>query len=377
MISVVVPIYNVETYLEECLASIVNQTYKNLEIICVNDCTLDNSVNIVKKFMQRDSRIRLINHERNRGLGGARNTGIQEAKGNYITFVDSDDVLDLTMLEKMESIIREENIEAVVCGIRRFVDNTVLEDVSTFHRIKNPRSGIYCVERNKGRLTDIWPSAGNKLYKTEIIKKFNLQYQENLLYEDHFFFYAYFCHVNRFYYIGEPLYNYRAQRPGSITSTVTGRENEVYIVLDSLKEVFESSFGDSWKYVYEKICFRLTWERQFIIWGNMNEWLKYTKNAEQWLKNHFSLDELSQMVDKDVNRTDPFYRYIFLTGIKKQLFKLKLTLMKSKHIALIRSFLYRIKNFRSTRSLVKELIWLSWNSKERIDALTQKLEQHS
>ena len=83
MISVVVPIYNVENYLDECLKSIITQTYTDIEVLCVDDCTLDNSINIVKKYMRVDPRIKLISHEENRGLGGARNTGIRFAQGEY------------------------------------------------------------------------------------------------------------------------------------------------------------------------------------------------------------------------------------------------------------------------------------------------------
>lgn len=363
MISVIVPIYKVEDYLDECLQSIVNQTYKDIEIICVDDCTLDNSINIVKKYMRGDSRIRLINHERNRGLGGARNTGIDNARGEYIAFVDSDDVLDLSMLEKMECAIREYDVEAVVCGIRRFIGTNEVARCSTFHTLPNPGSRIFNIADHKEQLSDIWPSAPNKLYKTSIINQHHLRYQENLLYEDHYFYYSYFTYVNSFYFIDEPLYNYRASRPGSITSTLTGREDEVYTVLDSLKGIFESSFTkERWMDTYAKICFRLTWERQFNIWGNTSEWLKYTKKAERWLLERFPLAQLQAAVDPSVDRMDPFYRYLFTTGFKKTLFRIKLTVKKSKFANIVHSIVKRIQSCRSMRSYIKELCGVTWET---------------
>lgn len=371
MISVIVPIYKVEDYLDECLVSIINQTYRDIEIICVDDCTLDNSINIVKKYMRIDSRIRLINHEKNKGLGGARNTGIDNARGEYIAFVDSDDVLDLSMLEKMERAIRKYDVDSVVCGIRRFIGKNEIERTSTFHTLSNPGSRVFYIADHKERLSDIWPSAPNKLYKASIIKQHHLRYQENLLYEDHYFYYSYFAHVDSFYFIDEPLYSYRASRPGSITSTLTGREDEVYTVLESLKGIFEASFSkEQWVDTYAKICFRLTWERQFNIWGNTSDWLKYTTKAERWLLERFPLDQLQAAVDLSIDRRDPFYRYLFTTGFKKTLFRIKLFLKKSAFINKVYSIVKRMMSYRSMRSYIKDLYWVTWKTHNQLDALS-------
>lgn len=374
MISVIVPIYKVEDYLDQCLLSIINQTYKDIEIICVDDCTLDNSINIVKKYMREDPRIRLINHERNKGLGGARNTGIDNARGEYIAFVDSDDVLDLSMLEKMERAIKKYNVDSVVCSISRFIGEKEIARCSTFHTLPNPGSRVFYIADHKERLSDIWPSAPNKLYKTSIIEQHHIRYQENLLYEDHYFYYSYFTYVNSFYFIDEPLYSYRASRPGSITSTLTGREDEVYTVLDSLKGIFESSFTkERWMDTYAKICFRLTWERQLNIWGNTSEWLKYTKKAEQWLLERFPLAQLQAAVDPSVDRMDPFYRYLFTTGFKKTLFRIKLMLKKSKFANKAYCMVKRIKSYRSMRSYIKELCWVTWETHNQVNAYSRSI----
>lgn len=371
MISVIVPIYGVEHYLDECLYSIVNQTYKDIEILCIDDCTLDNSINVVKKYMRVDPRIRLINHKENRGLGGARNTGIRESKGEYITFIDSDDVIDLTMMEKFEKAITKYDVDAVVCGVRRFCDGQEVGHFSTFHYLPNAESRVYHIEKHKERLIDMWPSAPNKLYKTSIIREFNCCFPEKLQYEDHFFYYSYFEHVNSFYFCNELLYSYRASRPGSITSTLTGREREVYKVLEDLKPVFQREFsGERWESAYARICFRLIWERQFILWESLPDWKKYSQEAEKWLRQRFDLNLLHASVDSSVNPTDAFYKYIFLTGRKKFLFRMKLALKGKKIITYLHDLYNKIRGYRSRRKLIEELNWLGWTNKAKLEELS-------
>lgn len=370
MISVIVPIFNVENYLDECLKSIINQTYKDIEILCIDDCTLDNSINTVKKYMRMDSRIRLINHEENRGLGGARNTGIQEARGEYIAFVDSDDVLDLSMLEKCYKAITTYDVDAVVCAVRRFCDNQEIASLSTFHYMLSPKSRIYFVADHKERLIDIWPSAPNKLYKASIIKEFACHYPERVLYEDHFFYYSYFSHVRAFYYIYEPLYNYRANRSGSITSTVTGREDEVFNILEGLKPVFKDLINNEHcTQAYAKICFRLIWERQALLWQQLPDWKVFCKKAEKWLLQRFDIAMLNASIDTNIGKSDAFYRYIFSTGWNKVLFRIKLSLKGKTIIVKAHAWYNKIKSFKTKRSYIREMFWVNWENYHRIKEL--------
>ena len=116
LISVVVPLFDTEQYLDECLSSIRRQTLHDIEIICVNDCSPDNSVDIVQSHQQKDKRIILIEHSENLGLGGARNTGIRSASGDYISFVDSDDTMNPEMLETLWKHVDEDQNDVVICG---------------------------------------------------------------------------------------------------------------------------------------------------------------------------------------------------------------------------------------------------------------------
>ena len=104
-ISVIVPVYNVEKYLSECLDSIINQTFPDFEIICVNDCSTDKSGNILEDYSRKDNRIKIFYHQFNQGLGAARNTGLKNAHGKYVQFLDSDDYFELTLLVYLENYI--------------------------------------------------------------------------------------------------------------------------------------------------------------------------------------------------------------------------------------------------------------------------------
>ena len=101
LVSIVVPVYNVECYVEECLQSVCSQTYENLEIICIDDVGSDKSMDIVRLYATKDSRINIVEHEKNKGLAEARNTGLRNLSGDYVFFLDSDDFLSVDAIERL------------------------------------------------------------------------------------------------------------------------------------------------------------------------------------------------------------------------------------------------------------------------------------
>ena len=113
-ISIIIPIYNVEKYLKECLDSCINQTLEDIEIICVDDCSPDNSIKILEEYQRKDSRIKILRHEINKNLGAARNTGLQAATGEYIWFVDSDDYIDTKACQILYDAIKKFDID-ILC----------------------------------------------------------------------------------------------------------------------------------------------------------------------------------------------------------------------------------------------------------------------
>ncbi|MBQ8784417.1 MAG: glycosyltransferase family 2 protein [Alphaproteobacteria bacterium] len=120
-VTVVIPVYNVEKYLEQCLDSVINQTYKDIEIICINDGSTDNSITILEKYALSDNRIKIIS-QTNQGISAARNAGIKVATGKYITFLDSDDFLSRDAIEKMVTAIENNYVDFVVCQAHAFAE---------------------------------------------------------------------------------------------------------------------------------------------------------------------------------------------------------------------------------------------------------------
>lgn len=171
-ISVIVPVYNAEKYLDKCLNSLRDQTYQNLEIICVNDGSTDGSLNVLREHADKDRRIRIICQE-NSGSATARNTGLEAATGDWITFTDNDDWLDPDMYEKLLSYGQNNPADILACGYYFDYPNREIEAVDLLpvpFGIQDMRSFlyyIYCRDQYKGVTSYIW----NKLFHSSIIKK--------------------------------------------------------------------------------------------------------------------------------------------------------------------------------------------------------------
>lgn len=127
LISVIVPVYKVEKYLHRCVDSIINQTYKNLEIILVDDGSPDNCPKICDEYAQKDQRIKVI-HKKNAGISEARNAGLEIAQGEFVAFVDSDDYIDSTMYEKMLLLAQKEKNDLVLCGFKKVSEDGKIEN---------------------------------------------------------------------------------------------------------------------------------------------------------------------------------------------------------------------------------------------------------
>ena len=211
MVSIIVPVYNAEKYLGRCLESIINQTYSNLEIILINDGSKDNSKKICEDYAKRDSRIIVISQE-NKGSSRTRNTGIEKAKGDYIFFCDSDDVVDKNAIFELMYNRELYDSELVMCGIKEiFCKNnnvTKIKDLVYKRELLLSKNDI---------LKEMYPfidvggfhSQCNKLYKAEIIKTNNLLFNENLKIGEDFCFninYINFC--NSISFVWKPLYYY-------------------------------------------------------------------------------------------------------------------------------------------------------------------------
>lgn len=233
-ISVIIPVYNVEEYLNECLESIINQTYCNLDIICVNDGSTDNSLNILRHFESLDNRIKVID-QTNQGVSSARNRGMEIATGQYISFVDPDDFLAPDTYEIAMNKIKD-NVDILVYGYSAFPNPTgwFITSGKSKDMIYNNDSvnayfgcGSIC--------TIVW----NKLYRTDLLKQYNLTFNKNLkMAEDLCFNMNTFVYATKIQFINDQLYNYRL-RSGSLTDVyICQKKANNHII--AIKDVLEN-----------------------------------------------------------------------------------------------------------------------------------------
>ncbi len=232
-ISVIVPIYNVEKYLDKCLDSLVNQTLKDIEIILVNDASPDNSKKIVDKYLKKYKNIKYFEKE-NGGQGSARNLGLKHAEGEYIAYVDSDDYIDLDMLLKMYDKAIEDNADVVICGNK--VVNLDDKVIDTYLPCITDDINVNILLGNMA----VW----NKIYKKEII---DIEFREKLWYEDIDFTAKLLLGKAKVSFVNEPLYNYLL-RPGStMNNQNVDRNLELIPAFDSMIEYFKK------KNLYDKV----------------------------------------------------------------------------------------------------------------------------
>lgn len=214
MVSVIIPIFNVEDYLESCLQSIITQTYQNLEIILIDDGSIDRSSEICDQWKSKDSRIKVI-HKTNGGLSSARNTGIDIAKGKYIVFVDSDDVIKNNMIECLRNHLETDNqIDLSVCGIETFND----DDINYRKPFLRIPEGLYTDNEYLSLILSkkVDNAVWNKMYRADTLS--SLRFKEGIINEDFPFIVELLTKSKKICYVSEPLYFYR-MRKGSITRT--------------------------------------------------------------------------------------------------------------------------------------------------------------
>lgn len=180
-LSIIVPVYNVEKYLPKCLESLTNQTLKDIEIICVNDGSMDNSLAILKEFASKDSRIRIINNQ-HQGVAKTRNTGIEQSTGEYIGFVDSDDYIDIDFFEKLYNSATKSNSDIAIASILKH------KNFFNIYNAKYTKEETAITIQDKIKLCEdkkhFFFYAWNKIYHSGFIKENNIKFSEGQIYED-------------------------------------------------------------------------------------------------------------------------------------------------------------------------------------------------
>ena len=218
-ISVVIPVYNAEEYLEECLNSIVNQTMSDLEIICINDGSTDNSLKILEEFAQKDERIKVISQS-NHGQGYTRNKGIELVNTEYFCFVDADDKLELNTFEKCYNVMKNKKLDWVMFQLINLDDTTKefyttpaydMEKVSV--TVKN---NVFNYKSIGDLIFFISVSPVNKLYNTQFVKKHDIKFLEGMIFEDNIFYWNLIFNTKRAYFLKEYFYIRRVHDKSTI-----------------------------------------------------------------------------------------------------------------------------------------------------------------
>ena len=167
-ISIIIPFYNVEKYIEECIKSVVNQTLKDIEIIFVNDGSTDGSIDIVNKYAKNDSRIKVLSLKERHGQGFARNRAIDIATGDYIGFVDSDDYVEVDMFEKLYVSAIQDDTDITMCLAKEYDDTTgefIESDYYSLKLFEQYKEDVFSAEATKDTILDMNVALWNKLYK--------------------------------------------------------------------------------------------------------------------------------------------------------------------------------------------------------------------
>ncbi len=246
-VSVIVPFYNVEGYIEKCLETLVNQTLQDIEIILVNDGSKDRSVNIVKKF-QRNYPEKIVYLEKeNGGLSDARNYAIPYAKGEYIAFLDSDDYVEKDMYQKMYNLAVKEDSDMVECDFCwEYPDKTRKDVGEIYHGTKEMIEKIRVV-------------AWNKLIKKEILEDTKIQFPKGYRYEDVEFTYKLIPYIKKVSFLKEACIHY-IQREGSISNSQNERTREIFDVLEHVLQYYKKigiyeKYKTELEYIYTRYAF--------------------------------------------------------------------------------------------------------------------------
>lgn len=248
-ISIVVPIYNVENYIKECVESLINQDYENIEIILVDDGSTDSSGIICDDYQKNNTNV-FSYHKKNGGLSDARNYGIDRANGKYIAFVDGDDMVEKDYISFMYKLIKEGNVEISSCGIKKIYENGTIK-IDSFENIhKNFIGNEAEIYLNVIGYFNV--SACNKLFKKDLFD--TIRFPKGKKSEDWFVMYKIIEKSNELFYDSTPKYIYR-QRIGSIT-----RSTQVNIdAVNAAKEVYEYYLknDDVRKYAGQSLAFAI------------------------------------------------------------------------------------------------------------------------
>lgn len=248
-ISILVPVYNVERYLNQCLDSILQQTFRDFEVICINDGSTDHSLEIIKSFIAKDKRFKLID-KINTGYGHSMNQGLSQCQGEYISIIESDDYIKPDMLERLYTVAKENNLDVARCNYYIFskfskkLNNDYIRDILA-NKVLKPLDHIKIFYQP--------PSIWVNLYKREFIDKYKIRFLETAgaSFQDTSFVFKVYALCKRFMFINEALLYYRIDNNGSSINN----KSKAFCVCDEYQEILK--FTKVHPQIYDKIKYHI------------------------------------------------------------------------------------------------------------------------
>lgn len=307
-VSIIIPVFNAEKYLERCLKSVLDQKFTDFEVIIVNDGSQDSSISILSVYLQRDNRIKLINNAKNKGVSVARNMGLEHAEGEFVLFVDADDYLDIDYIDSYFSI-----------GSTNFHNSLVIQGCSWYYKGKARKyickRGVYCKENFSEALSEYemfrHGSPYGKLYSTQIIKSYNIQFNSKVTnYEDLLFFLDYIVYVDKLVFIDNTGYHYNVF-DGGLHSKDSGIDGEKLLL-----ELYIKKTKPYWTFSKSKVS-SYTKILLIRVLYTMKKYLNETElpHAIKLLINEYSF--IFKLSNEGIRKKN----VIFLFFIKNKLFK--------------------------------------------------------
>ncbi|NMD70860.1 glycosyltransferase family 2 protein [Bacillus sp. DNRA2] len=286
LVSIIMPIYNAETYLATAINSVLNQSYQHLELLLINDGSDDGSAMICDDFAKVDRRVRVY-HTINNGPGAARNFGISLANGEYIQFIDSDDFVERDMIKEMLASLQRNNADLAVCGMKRSFPKENLEElffipkkISYYHEIK--KDFMHLLKQGLAY------SSCNKLYKKSIIEKHNIRFDTEILHgEDAIFNIDYLFHCRKIKILDTPFYVYQQRQGSLINHYYEDKEKAQVLLFNKLNNYLSNHIHSDIK---KELHAYYLMEFSYVIFQNctsinsMSDFVNAIKNTRKFVK---------------------------------------------------------------------------------------------
>ena len=306
-VSIIVPVYNVEKYIEKCLESLVNQTLEDIEIIVVNDGTKDNSKEKILQYIEKYPQKIVYLEKENGGLSDARNYGLPVAKGEYIAFLDSDDYIEKNMYEEMYKKAKEENSDMVECDF-------LWEYLNSEKKVIKQKKDIGKIyESKKQMLVDVRVVAWNKIIKREILEKTKIQFPVGLRYEDVEFTYKLIPYLNKVSFVKKCFIHY-VQRKESIANTQNARTKEIFTVLENVIDYYKKNkwyeeYEKELEYIYTRFLLCSSLKRMCKIEDKKERKIALDKTWEK-LNNKFPKWKKNEILNKNTNMKNLYIKSV-------------------------------------------------------------------